>query len=100
MADPANFEMYTIVNPGEGVNKTIDGYASYLQSLGSAFGISNFAFNATPNAPFGTCPTCPNNPKAIRSYDGVELRLTKAPAKGWLECSATPGAVCGATTPV
>ena len=82
LADPSNFEMYTIVNPGEGVNKTIDGYASYLQSLGSAFGISNFAFNANPNAPFGTCPTCPNNPKAIRSYDGVELRLTKAPSKG------------------
>ncbi len=82
LADPSNFEMYTIVNPGEGVNKTIDGYATYLQSLGSAFGISNFAFNANPNAPFGTCPTCPNNPKAIRSYDGVELRLTKAPSKG------------------
>ncbi len=82
LADPANFEMYTIVNPGEGVNKTIDGYASYLQSLGSAFGVTNFAFNDTPGAAFGTCPTCPNNPKAIRSYDGVELRLTKAPSKG------------------
>jgi len=62
------------------VNKTIDGYANYLKSLGSAFGIPNFAFNAT--GAFGTCPTCPNNPKAIRNYDGVEVRVTKAPSKG------------------
>ena len=75
--------MYTIVNPGQGVNKTIDGYANYLTSLGSAFGVQNFAFNADPNNPFGTCPTCPNNPVAIRNYDGVELRLTKGTSKGW-----------------
>jgi hypothetical protein len=82
LADPTNFEMYTVVNPGQGVNKTIDGYANYLQSLGSAFGIANFAFNANPATPFGTCPTCPNNPQAIRSYDGVEVRITKAPTHG------------------
>jgi hypothetical protein len=80
LADTANFEMYTIVNPGEGVNKTIDGYATFLKSLGSAFGVTNFAFNAGNT--FGTCPTCPNNPKAIRSYDGLELRLTKGASKG------------------
>jgi hypothetical protein len=83
LADPSNFEMYTIVNPGQGVNKTIDGYANYLQSVGSAFGIPNFAFNANPSAPFGTCPTCPNNPQAIRNYDGVEIRLTKTASKGF-----------------
>jgi len=81
LADPTNFEIYTVVNPGEGVNKTIDGYASYLQSLGSSFGEPNYAFNA--NGAFGTCPTCPNNPKAVRNYDGVELRLTKMPSSGW-----------------
>jgi hypothetical protein len=78
LADPSNFEMYTIVNPGEGVNSTVDGYASYLKSLGSAFGLPNFAFDANPAAPFGTCPTCPPLPKAIRDYDGVEFRLNKA----------------------
>jgi Carboxypeptidase regulatory-like domain len=83
LADPSNFEMYTIVNPGQGVNKTIDGYANYLQSIGSAFGIPHFAFNANPSAPFGTCPTCPNNPQAIRNYDGVEIRLTKTASKGF-----------------
>jgi len=81
LADPTNFEMYTIVNPGEGVNSTIDRYASYLTSLGSAYGIPNFAFNA--NGAFGTCPSCPPNPKAVRDYDGVEIRLTKATSHGW-----------------
>jgi len=51
-----------------------------LASLGSAFGVTNFAFNAGNT--FGTCPTCPNNPKAIRNYDGMEVRLTKATSKG------------------
>jgi len=85
LADPANFEMYTVVNPGEGMNKTINGYANYLTSLGASFGIPNFVFNG-PNDPpggFGTCNSCPNNPKAVRSYDGVELRLTKSTSRGW-----------------
>ena len=34
LADPNNFEIYTIVNPGQGVNKTIDGYANYLRFPG------------------------------------------------------------------
>jgi len=85
LADPTNFEMYTIVNPGEGVNKTLNGYANYLTSLGAAYGIPNpsFAFNAPGNTPFGTCTGCPNNPTAVRNYDGVELRLTKATSKGF-----------------
>ena len=49
----------------------------------------------TPRAPFGTCPTCPNNPQAIRNYDGLEFRLTKTPSRGSPECSATPGAAVG-----
>jgi hypothetical protein len=82
-------EMYTIVNPGEGVNSTLDGYANFLASLGQAFGVqgSNFAFNNTatfgPGAAFGTCPSCPAMPKAIRNYDGVEFRLTLSPTKNW-----------------
>ena len=81
LADPNNFEIYTVVNPGEGVNKTLDGYSAYLKSLGSSFGEANYAFNAT--GAFGTCPTCPNNPTAVRNYDGVELRLTKSTSHGW-----------------
>jgi hypothetical protein len=85
LADPAWGETYTIVNPGEGVNKTVDGYAAYLTSLGQSFGVPGWAFNAGSfGAPlFGTCPACPPNPKAVRDYDGVEIRLTKNISKGW-----------------
>ncbi len=83
LADKAWGETYTIVNPGEGVNKTIDGYANYLTSLGQSFGVPGWAFNDTadygPGVAFGTCPSCPNNPKAVRDYDGVELRVTMNP---------------------
>jgi hypothetical protein len=81
LADPNAFEIYTIVNPGQGVNKTLNGYANYLTSLGDAYGPGTAAFN--PTGAFGTCTGCPNNPEAIRSYDGVELRLTKTQSKGW-----------------
>jgi Carboxypeptidase regulatory-like domain len=81
LADPNVFEVYTVVNPGEGMNKTIDGYANYLQSLGAAFGIPGYTFNSGNN--FGTCPQCPNNPKAVRDYDGLELRVTKMQSRGW-----------------
>jgi hypothetical protein len=85
--DPFWGETYTVVNPGEGVNKTLDGYASFLTSLGEAFGVPGWAFNGAFDQQFGlnfgTCPTCPANPKAVRNYDGLELRLTKSVTKGW-----------------
>jgi hypothetical protein len=81
LADPNAFEIYTIVNPGQGVNKTLNGYANFLTSLGDAYGPGTAAFN--PGGAFGTCTGCPNNPTAIRNYDGVELRLTKTSSRGW-----------------
>jgi hypothetical protein len=83
LADPSAFEIYTIVNPGQGVNKTFNGYANFLTSLGAAYGPGVPAFNGNPATPFGTCTGCPNNPEAVRNYDGVEIRLTKATSKGW-----------------
>jgi hypothetical protein len=81
LADPNAFEIYTVVNPGEGVNKTLNGYANYLTSIGDAYGPGTAAFN--PTGAFGTCTGCPNNPTAVRNYDGVELRLTKTQSSGW-----------------
>jgi carboxypeptidase family protein len=81
LSDPNAFEIYTIVNPGQNVDKTINGYANYLTSIGDAFGPGTAAFN--PTGAFGTCTGCPNNPTAIRNYDGVELRLTKIQSSGW-----------------
>jgi outer membrane receptor protein involved in Fe transport len=89
LADPFWGEIYTIVNPGENVDSTLDGYASYLASLGQSFGIQNesYQFNGPLDAEyglsFGTCPSCPHMPKAIRNYDGVEFRLTASPNHGW-----------------
>jgi hypothetical protein len=83
LADEAAFEIYTIVNPGQGVNKTINGYANFLTSLGDAYGPGTAAFNGNPNAQFGTCDSCPNNPQAIRNYDGLEVRLAKSSSRGW-----------------
>jgi hypothetical protein len=88
LSDRAWGEIYTVVNPGEGVNSTLDGYATYLASLGQSFGITGegYAFNDTadngPGAAFGTCPSCPAMPKAIRNYDGLEFRIARAPSRG------------------
>jgi Carboxypeptidase regulatory-like domain len=81
LADIHAFEIYTIVNPGQGVNKTFDGYANFLTNLGAAYGPGVPGFNAQGD--FGTCPTCPNNPVAVRNYDGFEARLTKSTSHGW-----------------
>jgi hypothetical protein len=79
LSDVNNGEIFAVVNPGEGVNKTIDGFATYLASLGESFGTPGMYFDADA---FGTCPSCPNNAKAVRNYDGLEFRITRAPSKG------------------
>lgn len=82
LSDPNNFEVYTIVNPGQGVNQTFDGYANYLTSLGTGPFLTGLtSFNS--DGSFGTCPSCPRMPTAIRNYDGVEFRLTKSASKGF-----------------
>jgi len=87
LSAPCCFEYYNIVNPGEGVNKTLDGYAAYLRGLGSDFGLGVPPFDPGNGFdPTGICAaagSCPNNPTAIRDYDGVEVRITKAASKGW-----------------
>ncbi len=83
LADPTAFEIYTIVNPGQGVNKTLNGYANFLTGLGAAYGPGVPAFNGNPATPFGTCTGCPNNPEAVRNYDGLEFRVTKSTSHGW-----------------
>lgn len=64
--NPAIGETFVIVNPGQGINRTFDGFYNFLY----------------PNNPT-TCnatstPSCPNNIPAQRNYDGVEIRITKA----------------------
>src|SRR5204863_2834798 len=49
-------EQFYIVNPGEGID--INPIAS-------------------------SCPTCPNQPKPVRDYDGIELRLIRRASASW-----------------
>jgi hypothetical protein len=63
-------ETFVVVNPGQGVNKTFDGFYNFLYGTPSGCG-------STANP----CP--PNNIPAQRNYDGVELRLTKAYSSHW-----------------
>ncbi len=63
-------ETFVIVNPGQGVDHTFDGFYNFL------YGVSS---NCT--ALVGGCP--PNLPTAVRDYDGVEFRLTKATSSHW-----------------
>jgi hypothetical protein len=77
-------ETFAIVNPGEGVNASINKFASYLGGLGEAFGVEGYTFDTTGDSlTFGSCPNCPANPKAVRNYDGLEFRLTMPPTSGW-----------------
>ena len=67
-------ETFVIVNPGQGVNKTFDGFWNFLYGSSSQCGTTG------PSSP-GPCP--PNNIPAARSYDGLELRLTKMSSQHW-----------------
>jgi carboxypeptidase family protein len=63
-------ETFVIVNPGEGVNKTFDGFYNFL------YGVSS-GCTAT------STPSCPDNIRAERNYDGLEVRLTKSYSQHW-----------------
>ena len=41
LSAPCCFEYYAIVNPGQGVNSNINGYANFLRSLGAGYGPGN-----------------------------------------------------------
>ncbi len=82
--------------------------SSSIQGKGSTVrscGFCDFIYGAgaaTACAPSATGPGLfpPNKTiPAARSYDGLELRLIKAPATIGLECSPTPTATSVATTP-
>jgi Carboxypeptidase regulatory-like domain/TonB dependent receptor len=69
--DPATgSETFVIVNPGQGVNRTFDGFYNFL--YGTSSGCASLSTG---------CP--PNNIPAQRNYDGVEIRLTKAYGNHW-----------------
>jgi hypothetical protein len=70
--NPAVGETFVIVNPGQGVNGTVSGYCNFLYGYGAS-GCDN------QGGPF----PANQNPQAARSYDGVEVRVTKALSHNW-----------------
>jgi hypothetical protein len=75
--NPAVGETFVIVNPGQGVNSTFNGFWNFL--YGSPSGCVPAGQTAVP--PAANCPGPP--PTAARSYDGVEFRLTKSASHHW-----------------
>jgi len=69
--NPSIGETFVIVNPGKGIDATWDGYWKFLYGTPSGCGTSG-----NP-----ACP--PNNIPGARSYDGIELRLTRPAANHW-----------------
>ncbi|MGA8729531.1 MAG: carboxypeptidase regulatory-like domain-containing protein [Terracidiphilus sp.] len=67
----AGGETFVIINPGQGVDTTFNGYW-------------NFLYGAPPDCVTNTCPTNQKVIPAARSYDGLELRVTKASSHGWM----------------
>jgi hypothetical protein len=67
----AGGETFVIVNPGQGVDKTFNGFW-------------NFLYGAEPDCVNNTCPGNQNSIPAARSYDGLEFRVTKAVNHNWM----------------
>ena len=85
--DSQGNENFSIVNPGEGPNA----FNSTCQTAG-----------VDPNTG-DSYSACPHNIKAARSYDGIELRLTKNLSKHWsgmfsYTYSSFRGNYCGLTS--
>jgi TonB dependent receptor len=73
--NPLVGETFVIVNPGEGTNATFSGFCNFLYPVSSGA-------NGQCQSPTGAVPP-DANVKAARSYDGIEIRVTKAPTNHW-----------------
>ena len=70
--NPSVGETFVIINPGEGVDTTFNNYWTFL-------------YGVPPDCVHdGPCPTAQHQSPAARSYDGVELRLTKNVSQHWM----------------
>ena len=67
------------------LDRTIEDVGILEPGIGEVFYISNPGEGLTENLlrDRGGCPSCPNQPKPKRTYDGVELRLIKRLSNNW-----------------
>jgi hypothetical protein len=68
--NPAVGETFVIINPGQGVDGTFNGFW-------------NFLYGVPPDCTDNTCPAAQKSIAAARSYDGLEFRLTKNISQHW-----------------
>jgi hypothetical protein len=69
--NPSIGETFVIVNPGQGVNATFNGFW-------------NFLYGTPPDCVANTCPSVQTVIPAARSYDGIEFRITKNVSHNWM----------------
>jgi hypothetical protein len=74
IAQNTGAEGFLIVNPGKGVARTFDGFYQTLYGTSSG---------CTPDSTGTLGYACPNMIPAARSYDGLEVRLTKTASARW-----------------
>jgi len=70
--NPAIGETFVIVNPGQGVNSTFTGFCQFLY-------VTDDSGCVSPNGSYPPNKAIP----AARSYDGLEIRLTKGISNNW-----------------
>jgi len=70
IAGAGGSETFVIVNPGQGINENFQGFYDFLYP------------NQTLNCSTSPCPPNKTIP-AARSYDGMEIRLTKTTSQHW-----------------
>ncbi len=75
--NPNSGETFVIVNPGFGANGTFNSFCNFLYGAGNSS-----CTPATTGAEAGLSPPQQTIP-AARSYDGLELRVSKAPTHGF-----------------
>lgn len=75
--NPLVGETFVIVNPGQGTNSTFEGFCNFLYGPGAG-GTTNPGCVSSS----GSYPPTQTIP-AARSYDGVEIRATKAMSHNW-----------------
>jgi len=65
--------------------RTIEDVGVQVPGVGEVFRIANPGESIAENVlrDFGGCPTCPDQPKPTRDYDGVEFRLQKRMSQNW-----------------
>ena len=65
------------------LDRTIEDVGVQVAGIGEIFRIANPGFGLAEHTLTAICPTCPDQPPAKRTYDGLEFRLVKRYSNRW-----------------